>query len=97
MISGPPAFAPNWFCVKAGALFGCLLRISLALLNGSFAFRTRFRRYSYASPCKPLLPDFVLRLMTPPENLPQSDPRLLVWTLNSWIESWVGITTGRLM
>src|SRR5260370_4040652 len=25
-----------------------------------------------ASPCRPLVPDFVLKLITPPENLPQS-------------------------
>src|SRR6267142_916398 len=36
------------------------------------------RTYSYASPCSEFVPDFVLKLVTPPENLPHSGPRLLV-------------------
>src|SRR6266700_491895 len=44
----------------------------------SFALKILLRRYSYASPCSELVPAFVLRLVTPPENLPHSGPRLLV-------------------
>jgi len=36
-----------------------------------------------------LVPDFVLKLMTPPENLPHSGPTLLYCTLNSeWDPAW---------
>src|SRR6266568_3395316 len=50
-----------------------------------------------AGPRHSLLPDLVLKLMTPPENLPHSGPTLLYWTLNSPIESWVGMMSGRLI
>src|SRR5262245_64494170 len=47
---------------------------------------------SYAEPWSVLVPDLVLRLITPPANRPYSGPRLLVWTLNSSMASCVGIT-----
>src|SRR5713101_4403978 len=86
---GPPAFAPNWFCTQGGLDFPPALR------KKSLALNILLRTYSYASPCNEFVPDFVLKLVTPPENLPHSGPRLLVCTLNSCIESCVGIRTGR--
>src|SRR6266481_4210220 len=70
--TGPPAFAPNWFCTQGGLDFPAALR------KKSFALKILLRRYSYASPCNEFVPDFVLKLITPPENLPHSGPRLLV-------------------
>ena len=69
---GPPAFAPNWFCTHGG------LALPTELRKKSFALKILLRRYSYASPCSELVPAFVLRLVTPPENFPHSGPRLLV-------------------
>src|ERR1700693_1820418 len=42
---GPPAFAPNWFCVNGGLFWPALFK------KKSLASSTLFRRYSYASPC----------------------------------------------
>src|SRR5216684_8841317 len=75
--TGPPAFAPNWFCTQGGLDFPPALR------KKSLALKILLRMYSYASPCNEFVPDFVLKLVTPPENLPHSGPRLLVCTLNS--------------
>src|ERR1700687_6243007 len=91
ILTGPPALIPNWFCTHGGR------DRPVALRKKSFALKILLRKYSYASPCTEFVPDFVLRLITPPENLPHSGPRLLVCTLNSWIESCVGISTGKLM
>src|SRR5712691_3216681 len=87
LIRRPPADAPNWFCVNGKGLFLIPARIWEALRKYSFALKTLLRKYSWTSPWIWLLPDFVLRLITPPENLPHSGPKALVCTLNSWIES----------
>src|SRR4029077_6984461 len=79
----PPADAPNWFCVNGGGWFLTPARIWEALRKYSFALKTLLRRYSWTSPWILLVPDFVLRLITPPENLPHSGPKELVCTLNS--------------
>src|ERR1700757_1221420 len=83
LIKGPPADAPNWFCVNCGGSFLTPPRICEALKKYSFELKTLLRKYSWASPWIWLLPDFVLRLITPPENLPHSGPNALVCTLNS--------------
>src|SRR3989454_12745427 len=70
--TGPPAFAPNWFCTQGG------LDFSAALRKKSLALKILLRTYSYVSPCSEFVPDFLLKLVTPPENLPHSGPRLLV-------------------
>src|SRR5258708_1220191 len=72
MFKGPPAFAPNWFCTQGG------LDLPAAFKKKSFALKILLRRYSCTSPWMELVPVFVLRLVTPPENLPHSGPRLLV-------------------
>jgi hypothetical protein len=72
MFNGPPALPPNWFCTHGG------LARPTAFKKKSFALKILLRRYSYTSPCSELVPAFVLRLVTPPENLPHSGPRLLV-------------------
>src|SRR5437763_9701511 len=73
---------PNWFWCHA--CFPELFRFAKKLL----AFRTVFRRYSYAVPWNALVPDLVLILITPPVYLPNSAVLLCVWTLNSWMLSW---------
>ena len=54
------------------------------------AFRASFRRNSNTVPWKSLLPDFVVRLMTPPLNLPKAAEESLVCTLNSRMASMMG-------
>src|SRR5258708_28322397 len=69
---GPPAFAPNWFCTQGG------LDLPTALRKKSLALKILLRTYSYASPCREFVPDFVLKLVPQPRNWPHSCPRLLV-------------------
>ena len=54
------------------------------------AFRASLAGDSNAEPWNWLLPDLVLRLMTPPLKRPNSAGGVLVTTLNSWIASMTG-------
>src|ERR1043165_1070584 len=60
LTTGPPRVAPNWFWTRGGRGFFA------RFVKKSFAFRTLFRRYSYALPWKILFPDLVVMLITPP-------------------------------
>src|SRR5438552_13647952 len=78
LIRGPPADAPNWFCVNGAGSFLAPPRIWEAFKKYAFAFNILLRRYSWASPWIRLIPVFVLKLITPPDNLHHSGSRALV-------------------
>jgi hypothetical protein len=64
----PPADVPNWFCVNAGGSFLAPPRIWEALSKYSFALKTLLQvLVRFAADL--VGPGFVLRLITPPENL----------------------------
>ena len=80
---GPPSTPPNWLRRYVG-FTGLLDAKTLRALSASL------RRNSKPVPCTLLVPDFVVRLTTPPLKRPNSAGGLFVSILNSWMASMFG-------
>src|SRR5258708_18675879 len=61
LIRRPPAVAPNWVWVNGGGSFLAPPRIWEALKKYSFAFKTLFGKYLWASPLGLFVPGLRLR------------------------------------
>src|SRR5579864_7358539 len=79
-LMGPPTAKPYWFRRVVGRSEAKKFR----------AFSLSLRKNSHAAPCSWLVPDFVTTLVMAPGFLPNSAEKVLVWILNSSMESTLG-------
>src|SRR5690349_934761 len=94
--TGPPIVAPAWLRLSPSSCFW-FGEPGFGGAKKLAALKALLRTYQKATPCRSLVPDFVMALTMPPELRPNSALKLFVWTLNSWSASGFGMGFGALL